>query len=308
MTESSGSAVVRARDTGFRTVAALAVVLAIGPLAPPTSSTALAQEPSELVTRGAHAGADAALLRSVLSRAEDAGLDGEATASLLRPAVDAAEAGLPSELLLRKSLEGLSKRVPPERVGAVLADLRDALGRAASVVDPALARPPVRDVLATPDGDADTRAVLIESGALGLSRGASDEALRSLLDRLPAGAGERGPVDPAGLRVAMEVLADLSVADRSPRLAADLVLEALGSGFGPAELRELPGALEAAGRRGQLPAEAAARGAMSWMRSDVPASAVLQNLFSGEFPGKAPFDVPPGLDDARDRADRPGPP
>ncbi len=175
-------------------------------------------------------------------------------------------------------------------------------------VDPALSRPAVREALAAPPGDAGTRAALVESGALSLSRGASAEALRSLLDRLPAGSGERGPVDPTGLGVAMEVLADLPVAARSPRLAADLVLEALGSGFGPTELRELPAALEAARGRGQLPAEAAARGAMAWMRSDVPAAAVLQNLFAGEFPGNAPFDVPPGLDDARDRADRPGPP
>lgn len=274
----------------------LAGVAPAGPLA--------AQSPDDLVARGVAAGADAELLQELRARAGRAGLEEAATVRMLGTAVAAAEAGLPSRMLLQKGLEGLSKGVAPDRIAAVMSSLQGAVARAGGLVDPWLERPGVREALAPspagPEEGDGARGTLVESVGLALEGGASEGAVRELLDRVPGRLRARR-VSALRLGVAVEVLPELPVAARNPRVAADLVVEALDSGFGAAELRELPAALQAAARRGQLPAAAVARGAMAQMRGDLPAATVLQNLFQGDFPGNAPFELPPGLEKARER-------
>lgn len=263
----------------------------------------------ELASRGVAAGADAELIQTIRARADRSGVDREAAARLLAPAVAAAEAGLPSRLLLQKALEGLSKGVPPERIAGVLSDLRTSLGRAGELVDPWLDGPGVREALTPRAGGASdaARARLVESVGLALRGGASEAAVGELLGRIP-GRLKAGQVSALRLGVGAEVLPELPVAERNPRMASELVLEALNAGFGAAELRELPAALEAAARRGRLPAETVARGAMVQMLDELPAATVLQNLFQGDFPGNAPFDLPPGLERLRELGKGKGPP
>lgn len=282
--------------------AAVACALLAGPAAAQTSA--------ELVARGKAAGADPALLEQLRERALRAGLEEAAVVRLLAPGVGLAEAGLPSGMVLQKGLEGLSKRVPPPQIAQVLSRLADAVERAGGPVDAWLARPGVREALAPPPpGRARdrVRATLVESAALALDQGAPEAAVQALLGRVPSGL-QAPSVSAVGLGVALEVLAELPVVAADATLAAQLVLEALNSGFSPAELRELPGALRAAERRGQLPARAVAEGALVQLRGDIPATAVLQNLFQGNFPGKGPLELPPGLERARERARERGPP
>lgn len=269
---------------------------------------AAGQSPDELMTRGAAAGADVELMRELVARAGDRGLDPEGTARLLTPVVAAAEAGLPSRSLALKALEGLSKGIPPGPIAGAMTSLRGAMERATTLVDPWMARPGVRDAVTAPEGTPGAgRGRLVESVGLALQDGASEAALGELLDRIPRGLrAER--VSALRLGVAAEVLAEIPVASESPGMGAELVLDALNSDFGAAELRELPAALDAAARRGELPAETVARGARAQMRGGLPAATVLQNLFRGEFPGNAPFDVPPGIERARERGQGRGPP
>lgn len=274
------------------------------------ASSGLAQDPGDLVTRGAAAGADVELLQELRTRAEGAGLGAEDVSALLRPAVSAAEAGRPSGLLIQKGLEGLSKGVPSVQIAQVLTVLEGAVERATGLVDPWLERPGVEGVLAGAAGaggaGAEARARVVESVALALQVGASEEAIGTLLDRVPRGLRD-GRVSALRLGVAAEVLAEIPVAAEDPAMAAEVVLEALNSGFGAAELRELPAAMQAAARRGELPAATVARGALSQMLDGLPAASVLENLFQGEFPGNAPFDLPPGLERLREGGP-PGPP
>lgn len=279
-------------------VAAAAAALMLTALGLPAE----AQSPEELVARGAEAGADAALLGELRARAERAGADEAVTARLLRPAVELAERGLPSEAVLQRGLEGLAKRVPPERVAAVVADLGAAVPAAARVVDPWMARPDVRSRLEAGDGRGPpeaARRVLVERAAVALTRDVPETALSGFLERVPEGVGrERLPALELG--VALEVLGDLPVTARDHALGARVLVAALDAGFEASELRELPDALRMAERRGELPAEAVARGAAAQM-GELPAATVLQNLFQGNFPGNVPFEVPPGLERARER-------
>lgn len=281
--------------------------LAAGLLCLALATPGLGQAPEALLSRGAAAGADVELLEEVRARADRVGLDAEAVSGLLRPAVLAAEAGLPSGLLLQKGLEGLSKGVPPERIVLVLAALEGALERAAGLVDPWMAGPGVGEAVAEPDGGRAARARLVESVGLALQAGASEETLGELLGRVPRGL-KGGRVSALRLGVAAEVLSEIPVARRDPAMAAEVVLAALNAGFGAAELRELPAALRAAARRGELPAETVARGALVQMMDGLPAASVLENLFRGEFPGNAPFDLPPGLERLREAGRGQAPP
>lgn len=286
-----------------REVRTVVAVAAAGLMLAAFGLPAEGQSPEELVARGVGAGADAALLGELRARAERAGADEAVTARLLRPAVELAERGLPSEAVLQRGLEGLAKRVPPERVATVIADLGAAVPAAARVVDPWMARPDVRARLEAGDGRRGppeaARRVLVERAAVALTRDVPETALSGFLERVPDGvARERLPALELG--VALEVLGDLPVTARDHALGARVLVAALDAGFEASELRELPDALRMAERRGELPAEAVARGAAAQM-AELPAATVLQNLFQGNFPGNVPFEVPPGLERARER-------
>lgn len=290
------------RGKGPVALAALAI-LAAGTMLP---SAAAAQPVQELVDRGAAAGADLALLTELRDRALRMGLDAETTARLLVPVVETAEAGLPSRAMAQRGLEGLAKGVPPNRISAVLVALGDGVHLAAGIVDPWLARSGVPERLGVPGeaGRDAARAAIVEGAGVALFQDAPEEAVRALLDRVPDGI-RRARVAPLEVAVAVEVLADLPSAARNPELAAEVVAWALEVGFGSAELRELPAAMRAAESRGELPAEMVARGTLHQMGRDLPARVILENLFRGDFPGDVPFDLPPGMERARDRV---GPP
>ena len=273
------------------------------------ASPVAAQTPDELVERGARAGADAELLVELRDRALGRGLDQAATAALLTPAVTLAERGLPARMLAHKALEGLAKGVPPERIAELLGRLRLDVERAGEVVDPWLASDAsgsVAPAAAAGGQGRGVRSILIESAALGLSHGAPETVIREILSRVPGALGGR-TVGAVELGAGIEVTPQLPVVDRDPAMTAELVVSALASGFDAAQLRELPAALRAAERRGQLTAEVVARGAMAQFR-ELPAVTVLRNLFQGEFPGNVPFDLPPGLENARGKGGPPPPP
>lgn len=263
--------------------------LAVAALAVALGTRVEAQTPAALVERAGETGVDVRLLVELRERSSEVGLEPGAASALLLPAVELAERGLPHGMVARKALEGLAKGVPADRIAGVLEGLRTDVGRAGRVVDPWLR--------AAPELGRGARSTLIESTALGLSRGGSEEAVRELLTRIPA-VIERRVIGAVELGAGIEVLPQLPVAERDPALAAQLVAEALASGFEAGQLRELPEAMRAAERRGELPAEAVARGALAHFRGDLPAATILQNLFQGDFPGNVPFDLPPGLENA----------
>ncbi len=268
-----------------------------------------AQSVDDLMERGRQAGMDVELLSALESRANAAGLDVAETARLIEPAVLLAEQQLPSRAVVQRALEGLAKQVPPDRIAEVLGRLQHASERAGERGGAWLERSDVREMLGVNarQDEARARSVVMEGLAQAYNREAPAEALDAALERIPQEVGP-GRTSPAAVGAALQVLPDLAISAQEPNLAAGLLTQALNSGFAARDLRQLPAALEAAERRGEMPAEAAARGALSEMAMGTPAAMVLERLFQGQIPGQPPGGTPPGLDRRPGGGGQGGPP
>lgn len=279
-----------------------------------------AQEASpvqSLLTDGAQANADPALLEAVATRAEQAGLSPQQTATLLRPAVTLAQQDLPSTPLLNKTLEGLAKRVPPQRMEPVLQQLQSHTTEAGALVSSWTRRPGVQSLL-TSEGEPPptSRNRLITSIAEARQQNVPLNRVQQFLESLP-GAVRTRPVSLSNVAVAVSVLPDLPAA-ASSGAAQNLLTTALGAGYDAESLRQLPTALKQAQRGSARPPAALARGTARAIKTGAPASRVLQDLFRGAVPsgppsGTAPGapDTPPGQSTPPDEAGRPpdaGPP
>lgn len=141
---------------------------------------------------------------------------------------DAEAAGVPSAPLIDKALEGAAKRVPAERVIAVVADYARRLGDAQAAVG-------VR---------ADVAALV--AGADALRRGVPAAALTSLSETPP---GE--------LPVALVVLADLVQAGVPVDPALSVIRKALSQRRPAEEILAIPAAVLRRIREGELPGQAA---------------------------------------------------
>lgn len=270
--------------------------------------TVAGQSVDELVERGKQAGMEAELLANLEQRSASAGLSVAETAQLIEPAVRLAEQELPATAVVQRALEGLARRVPHDRIVEVLGRLQDATERAGATGESWLARADVQAMFGedAASGEGRARTAILEGLAQAYTRDVPAAALESALNRIPSHV-EPGRTSPAAVGAALQVLADLSISSQTPDLAAGLLSQALNSGFAARDLRRLPGALEAAERRGDLPPEAAARGALAEMAMGTPAAHVLENLFQGQIPGQPPGGTPPGLD-RRPGAEPPGGP
>ncbi len=282
-------------------------------LALPSTSFGQPASVSSLLDRAEQTGADLELMRTVADRASTSGLSPAATAELLEPAVALAERDLPASPVLNKALEGLSKRVPPNRMSSVLQQLRSRTEQAGQLVSTWLQKDEVRAMVGT-DQDAPSkrgRADLIASVADAQQQKVSPEAIEAFLNQLPA-TTERRPVSLSDVSVAVGVLPDLSSNGDSPAAAQQLLAAALDAGYDSESMRQLPAAIERAGRQTQRPTAAIAKGAAQAISWGTPADNVLRNLFRGVPaagppaqtgqgdqgqngpPGNGPPDDPPG--------------
>ncbi len=145
---------------------------------------------------------------------------------------NAAARGLPTGPLVDKTLEGEAKQVPADRILDVVALLADNLGRARALLDESGATDP-DDITAAADA---------------LRRGVPDNTVRAL----------RGQQKGRPFALPVETLADLMQQGVPSDKALGLLAAWNRRGADPAELRELPAAVERLIREGTLPAQAAA--------------------------------------------------
>lgn len=256
----------------------------------PSPAVAQPASVSSLLERGQQTGADVDLMRTVVDRANQAGLSAAATTRLLEPAVALAERGLPTSPVLNKALEGLSKRVPPERMTAVLQQLRTRTEQSGQLVGTWLQQDDVRAMIGAGDQQNLSergRATLIASVADAQQQGVTPELIRAFLNELPA-TTDRRPVPLADVSVAVGVLPDLSSNGESVPAAQQLLAAALDAGYDSQSMRQLPAAIEQARRETQRPTAAIAKGAAQAISWGTPADNVLQNLFRGVPPAGPP--------------------
>lgn len=175
----------------------------------------------------------------------------------------AVERGLPVEPLLDKAVEGIAKRVAGDRIAGAVTQLTGELGRARDLLGNGLP-PAAVDVAAVADA---------------LRRGVPEQVVRRIRERA-------GPEEP----VAMVVHTAGDLLDHGvPVDQALAVLDAWRArGGDPAELRELPAAIERLIRQGTLPAQAAAA-VTGAMRAGAPPG------FTGGQPGQGMGGPPQGL-------------
>ena len=255
-------------------------------------ATAYAQappSPDELIERGDAASADRDLLEQVAERAQNANLSPQETAQILEPAVDLAERDLPSTMALRKALEGTAKQVPAGRLQPAIQEVATATEEAGSLVDEWAGGPEVRDLIGETDADLSSpespgRARLIEGATQARMQDLPPETIQQLLESVPANT-ERRPIAPQDIAAAVEVLPDMADEGAVPEDMTTMLTSALDAGYHPSEIRQLPTAVEMAGRQAQQPPGVVARGAAQAIAQGTPASDIIDRLFDGDLPG-----------------------
>jgi hypothetical protein len=267
--------------------AGAALGLALLALALPTGARGQPAVQS-LIEQGRAAGADAELLRTVVTRARESGYSAQAAADLLRPAVALAKQGLPATPLMNKTLEGLAKQVPPARIGPVLQQLRTHTQKAGALVSTWSSQKSTQALLGRtgPPPQAEQNR-LITTIAEARQQDLPLPAAEQFLSQLPD-AVQRRPVSLSKVTTAVGTMPDLPATRENPALARKLLGAALNAGYDAESLRQLPAALEQARRTTQRPTTAIARGAARAITKGTPASTVLRSLFRGSIPGGGP--------------------
>ena len=265
-----------------------------------------AQSLPDLVEQARSAGIEQSQITELQNRAEARGISEADLMNIIRPAVSMAEQNLPHDMIFDKAFEGLSKRIPAPQIQSVLNSISENSVEASRFVDPWVQMPEVRQMLDRSGERMDQnrfRNEMIKASAKGLTQNFNRDVLEQTLASL-ASSNAMENARPSGIVTAISILSDLPTAAQQPAETSRMVISALESGFDASDLQKLPGALNMAQRRAQLPAQAVAEGFRRQLEGGFPASQVLQNLFNGRVGGGPPGGTPPGLN--RERPGRRG--
>lgn len=274
----------------------------------PDGLSAQAATIPELAEQARSAGIEQSRVENLQNRARARGVQEDELAGILRSAVSMAENDLPYDLILDKALEGISKGVSGQQMMPLLSDIERRSGEAAQFVDQWVDRPEVEHMLSGESGRMGRdqfRREMIKVSSKTLLQGFDAETLEQTLNSI-ADEGVTEQARPSGILAAVNILGDLPEAAGKSAENAGIVVQALKGGFNATDLQKLPGAMNMAQRRSQLPASAVAEGMSRQLSGGLPASEILQNLFNGNIGGGPPGNLPPGAD--RDRPPRGGGP
>jgi hypothetical protein len=244
----------------IKPAAFLAVLLLMFSFAP--VSALHAQTLGDLIEQARSAGIEQSRIVDLQNRAEARGIGEEELMNIIRPAIAMAEQNLPHDMIFDKAFEGISKRVPVQQMQPVLNSIAENSALAAQFVDVWVEKPEVNQMLNRAGERMDRgtfRNEMIKASSKGLmqnfDRNVMEETLESVAQ---SSAMERAR--PSGIITAISILGDLPTAAQEPAESAQIVLRALEGGFDASDLQKLPGAMNMAQRRSQLPAQAVAEG------------------------------------------------
>lgn len=262
--------------------------------------SALAQSFAELTERARAAGIEQAQIAALENRAEQRGISSEELTGILTQAVTMAEQNLPHEMIFQKAFEGIAKGISAARMKPVLESITTNTGRAAEFVDAWVAKPAVSEMVER-GGNMSRETfrnemIKVSSNALGQNFDGNqlNQILNSVSDD-----DAINRTRASSMLTAVNILADLPAEADSRNGSADVVIRALRAGFSSSDLQKLPEAIHTAQNRSQLPAAAVVDGVAQQLKSGVPATEILQNLFNGNVAGGPPGMTPPGLDGNR---------
>lgn len=259
--------------------------------------SAMAQMTDELADRAEKAGIEQSAIETLRDKVKARGLTDEQVANMIGPAVTLAEDGFPANHVVQKALEGLSKGVPDSRITPFINRMAVATRQAAGIVDPWLDKPDLKQMMGQGKGlqvDKNARNRLVEASSRAMMQNIRSEHIEQFLTEI----GNEEVLSKSSAEniiAAVDILPDLPM-EESPQLTRRFVVKALKGGFGSGELQKLPGALNMAQKRSQIPASNIIKGLSNRMENGMPASDVLQNLFDGNIGGGPPGNMPKGLE------------
>ncbi|MEX0769928.1 MAG: hypothetical protein WD035_04290 [Balneolaceae bacterium] len=262
---------------------------------------------AELIRQARAAGIEQAQLDHLQDRAATRGISDEELISIIEPSVALAEKNLPSDLIFQKALEGMSKGVSAQQMIPVLQNIQQSTESVVPVIDSWMERGEVDEML-TRSGERFDREMLrnemLKVSAKAVSQQVGLNLVQDILNTLT----EQGVIPttkPSSVIAGIGITPDLPEVAERPEAVRGIVVRAIQSGFSAAEIQNLPGAMNVAQRRSQMPASAVLEGVSQQLQRELPASQILQNLFNGNVGGGPPGRTPPGLDN---RPGQEGPP
>lgn len=276
-------------------------LLLFGFLILPVLTNAQQNNLADLIDRAREAGISQEQITELQNRANQRGISGDELVNILVPATALAEQNLPYELIFEKAFEGLAKGVSVQRMQPVLELLAENSEISARIVDPWVERPQVEQMIDRSDGRSNRDAFrnqMLKASSHALSQGVNENELSDFLNSLTED-DSFGQTNASGVLASINIIADLPEVDVPEQSRANIVLRALKAGFSGSDLQKLPGAMNMAQRRNQIPAAAVAKGISQQMNNGIPATQILQNLFNGNIGGGPPGNLPPGLENGR---------
>lgn len=271
------------------------------------TGTTLAQENDlrAVLQKAQESGMDESALTELQQRASSLGATDKQIAALIQPAIDMAGQNLPAELALEKAMEGLSKGVPASKITPVLQRLNQTAAEAATIVDPWLERPDVKEMIAkTPNGISNEkfRNELTKATSKALNQNIDQETAKEIFNEM-GDESVMGKASASDIIAAVGILPDMARGvDQSQ--AGEFLIRALKGGFKANELQNLPSAMSMAQQRSELPAASVLEGVTKQLDGDIPAKQILQNLFNGQVGGGPPGNIPKGLENRPDRGNQ----
>lgn len=268
----------------------------------PVMGMAQDQSLNDLIKIAQDAGIEQSRLDELQSRAASRGIDDQQLIQIIEPALALAKQKLPTEMIFQKAMEGMAKGISSQQIQPVLQNLRLGMESAVLIVGPWVERGDVSQMMRQSGEQISGRAFrneLLKAGSKAMSQNVTPEALQQLLEAI----GEEATLarsKPSGILTAVSIFSDLPSTAEHPLASGAVVARALKSGFGAGDLQKLPGAMNSAQRRSQLPSASVIEGLSGQMQGGTPASKILQNLSNGNIGGGPPGNVP-GLDNKPDR-------
>lgn len=258
----------------------------------PVSLFAQDRSMHNLIERALQAGLDGDKIAEIQQRANANGISESDLAALLEPAVELSEQNLPADFVIQKMMEGFSKNIPAGRMTPVLQSIRENTPQAALLADNWIGKPEVSSFMnSVGENRSRFRRDLISANLKSLSQNVDAEIVEGLLNELGQESILRNR-SPQAVVAAVSVLPDLPASLLQEGGVRGLLARAVGNGFSASDLQKLPGAVNAAERRSQLPAAAIMNGMSNQMSNGVRANQILQNLFNGNIKGGPPRGIP----------------
>jgi hypothetical protein len=242
-------------------------------------------------------------IEELQSRAMNRGYSEEQLAMILEPAQQMAGQNLPTELLFQKAMEGIAKGVPAQQMATVLQNIQRGTEAMVPVISQWVERNEVSQMLERSEERFDRELLsqeMLKVSSKAISQQVGPELVQDILNTLT----EQGIIQnsrPSSVIAAIGIMPDIQSIGEQPDIAKGVLVRAVQSGFSASEMQRLPGAMNMAQRRSQLPAAAVIEGASQQMQGGVPAAEILQNLFNGNVGGGPPGNIPRGLENRPNR-------